>query len=81
MFSFCTDKIRITSFHKEVLPLSRTAINVVYIAFLVIMTLLLPALLLMGTGGSLEGMIAAILSFAVMASYVIYTLLLGARNS
>lgn len=61
--------------------MSRTAINVVYIAFLVIMTLLLPALLLMGTGGSLEGMIAAILSFAVMASYVIYTLLLGARNS
>ncbi|HJV46520.1 MAG TPA: hypothetical protein VJ824_12445 [Bacillota bacterium] len=61
--------------------MSRTAINVLYIAFLVIVTLLLPALLLVGTGWSMSGMVAAILSFLVMASYVAYTIKLGARNS
>ncbi len=61
--------------------MSRTTINVLYIAFLVIMTLVLPALLLWGTSFSIEGIIAAVLSFGVMATYVAYNLILGARNS
>ncbi|RXT05744.1 hypothetical protein [Ammoniphilus sp. CFH 90114] len=61
--------------------MSRTTINILYIAFLVVMTLILPLLLLWGTGGSLEGIIAAVLSFGTMASYLVYTLILGARNS
>ncbi|WP_134704013.1 hypothetical protein [Ammoniphilus sp. YIM 78166] len=61
--------------------MSRTTINALYIAFLVIMTLVLPALLLWGTSFSMEGIIAAMLSFGVMATYVAYNLILGARNS
>lgn len=61
--------------------MSRTTINFLYMAFLVILTFLIPALLWIGTDGSWEGMVAAILSFAVMAGYVIYTVMLGARNS
>lgn len=61
--------------------MTRTTGNLLYIAFLAIMTFLIPALLWIGTNGSWEGMIAAILSFVVMASYVIYTIMLGARNS
>ncbi len=61
--------------------MSRTTLNFLYMAFIVIMTFLIPALLWIGTNGSWEGMLASILSFGVMASYVVYTILLGARNS
>lgn len=61
--------------------MSRTTINFLYIAFLVIMTFTLPALLLLGTDFSTEGIIAAVLSFGTMATYVAYNLILGARNS
>ncbi|MBP1933850.1 hypothetical protein [Ammoniphilus resinae] len=61
--------------------MSRTTTNIIYIAFLVVVTFAIPILLLVGTGGSIEGMIGAVLSFIAMASYVAYTMLLGARNS
>lgn len=61
--------------------MERTTTNVVYIAFLIAMTFIIPGLLLFGTGWAVEGIFAAVLSFGVMASYVVYTVLLGARNS
>ena len=60
--------------------MSRTTINALYIGFTVLMTVLIPILLFVGTNGSMEGTLAAVLSFAIMASYIIYTLLLGSRN-
>ncbi|MEW9671932.1 hypothetical protein [Ammoniphilus sp. 3BR4] len=61
--------------------MTRSTANILYIAFLVLMTLVLPALLLWGTSASIEGIIAAVLSFGTMAAYVVYTLILGNRNS
>lgn len=61
--------------------MTRNTVNILYIAFLVLMTLVLPALLLWGTRASIEGIIGAILSFGIMAAYVVYTLILGTRNS
>lgn len=62
----------------------RTAINTLYIAFLVLVTIGFPLLLLLATAGTWEagyGTAAAVLSFIILGSYVIYTLLLGRKNS
>lgn len=58
--------------------------NTVYIIFLIVLTIGIPLLLLLGTMGGdffLEGLIGAIISFFVLGSYVVYTILLGYRNS
>lgn len=58
--------------------------NTIYIFFLIAVSVGMPLLLIFGTLGtekSVAGMIAAALSFMVLASYVLYTILLGFRNS
>ncbi|MBO8171781.1 MAG: hypothetical protein H0Z33_07820 [Bacillaceae bacterium] len=58
--------------------------NAIYIIFLIAATIGIPLLIVLGTIGTnvfMEGIFAAVLSFIIMGSYVLYTILLGKRNS
>ncbi|GAB7388828.1 hypothetical protein BSNK01_26660 [Bacillaceae bacterium] len=62
----------------------RTTIHFGYLLFLVAITIGVPVLLYLGTAGTLgalTGAIGAVLAFFLLASYVVYTLLLGRRDS
>ncbi|BAU26887.1 hypothetical protein DFP93_12735 [Aneurinibacillus soli] len=59
--------------------MTRTAISAVYKLLIIVVTVGIPLLLYFGSG-STAGLLAAVLSFGVLASYALYADLLNRRN-
>lgn len=59
--------------------MTRTAISAVYKVFIIAVTVGIPLLLYFGSGG-MAGLLAAILSFGVLASYALYADMLNRRG-
>jgi hypothetical protein len=60
--------------------MARDTIYTLYMVVIIAITIGIPLMLYYGSDDSLSGLLAAVLSFVVLASYVLYTGLLNRRN-
>ncbi|MFT9848958.1 hypothetical protein [Aneurinibacillus sp. REN35] len=60
--------------------MARSTIYTLYMIAVIALTIGVPLMLYYGSNDKLAGMLAAVLSFGVLASYVLYGNLLNRRN-
>ncbi|WP_027414741.1 hypothetical protein [Aneurinibacillus terranovensis] len=60
--------------------MTRSAISALYTIFLVAVTIGIPLLIFFGTDEPVAGLLAAVLSFIVLLSYMLYANLLNRRS-